>query len=89
MEQKKPRRFHWFPISAKAKFYLGLWWIIEAILIETPLFFLVATKYEQQIIGPINTIYFISSLLAVSYGTICLGYGYYQWSLEKFAKKPL
>lgn len=86
-QQKKPRRF--FPVSAKAKLILGAWWIIEAILIETPLFFFIASKYEVEILGPINIIYFFSSFGTVIYGTICLGLGYRQWSLEKFAKKPL
>lgn len=89
MEQKKPRRFHLFPQAAKTKFYLGAWWIFEAIMIETPIFFYIASKYEVEILGPVNIIYFISSLLAVIYGAICMGLGYRQWSLEKFAKKPL
>lgn len=89
MEQKKPRKFSIFPQSAKAKLLLGAWWVFEAIMIETPIFFYIASKYEIEILGPINIIYFLSSLFAVVYGAICAGLGYRQWSLEKFAKKPL
>lgn len=86
---KLPEPFSWFPKSAKAKLILGAWWIFEPIMIETPLFYYITTPFEQQILGPWNIVYFLSSLLAVVYGTICLGFGYAQWNREHFAKKPL
>jgi hypothetical protein len=89
MEQKKSRYLILFPKSAKARIVLGLWWICETILIETPLYYAITTPYEQQILGPINTFYFISSAFAAIYGAICLGLGYWKWSHERPYKKPL
>lgn len=89
MEQKKSRYLILFPKSAKARMIIGAWWILETILIETPLYYSISTPYEQQILGPINILYFVSSLFAALYGAICLGLGYWKWSRERPWKKPL
>ena len=62
MEQKKSRYLILFPKSAYARMILGAWWIAETILIETPLFYAITTPAEQQLLGPINILYYISSL---------------------------
>jgi hypothetical protein len=89
MEQKKSRFINLFPQSANARMLLGAWWIFEAIMIETPLFYLLTNPAEQQLLGPINVIYFLSSLAAVLYGTVCFGLGYFKWSRNKRVKKIL
>jgi hypothetical protein len=78
-----------FPQSASAKMLLGAWWIFEAIVIETPLFYILTSPAQQQLLGPINVIYFLSSLAAVLYGTVCFGLGYFSWSRAKRVKKIL
>ena len=74
--------FKYFPESAKTKLLLGILWISEPFLIELPIANLFLTKYQWEIIGPINVMLILSTLFATIYGTLCLGAGYVQYSRE-------
>jgi hypothetical protein len=78
-----------FPASSITKLVLGAWWIVEPFIIELPIASAFLTKYQWEILGPINIALFLSTLFAVTYGALCLGAGYVQWMSEHAAKKKL